>query len=263
MSHDTILTAHYAHSSLSHDVEASIVALGKNPAQITRDDLELIDEFHMGGRPATRALFQACGFASGARLLDIGAGFGGPARVAAADFGCDVHGIDLTAPYVAIATDLSRRVGLDASTRFSAASALALPFAENAFDGAYMIHVGMNIADKAALMREVHRVVKPGGTFGIYDIMRIGEGALTFPLPWSSEAVTSAIATSSDYRAALEAAGFRVVGEEDRRQTVRQSAQPTPPMLPHRGPGWGAKVVNLATMVQTGLLAPTILIARR
>jgi len=35
-----------------------------------------------------------------------------------------------------------------------------MPFEQGAFDGAYMIHVGMNIADKAGIFREVRRVVK-------------------------------------------------------------------------------------------------------
>ncbi len=42
-------------------------------------------------------------------------------------------------------------------------SALDLPFETAAFDGAYMLHVGMNVADKARLFGKVRRLLKPGG----------------------------------------------------------------------------------------------------
>ena len=39
-----------------------------------------------------------------------------------------------------------------------------------------MLHVGMNISEKATLAAEVFRLLKPGGRFGIYDLMRAGDG---------------------------------------------------------------------------------------
>ena len=53
---------------------------------------------------------------------------------------------------------------------------------DSSIDKAYMLHVGMNIADKAALGAEVCRVLKPGGKFALFDMMRGKEpGDLTFP----------------------------------------------------------------------------------
>ena len=63
-------------------------------------------------------------------------------------------------------------------------NALALPFGENEFDAAYMIYVGMNIADKNQLIGEAARVIKPGGHFVIYDVMQM-RSTLPYPLPWS------------------------------------------------------------------------------
>jgi len=69
--------------------------------------------------------------------------------------------------------------------------ALALPFPDNAFDVATLIHVGMNIEDKAKLCSEVHRVLRPGSLFGIYDVMKTGDGELTYPVPWATTAESS------------------------------------------------------------------------
>ncbi len=94
-------------------------------------------------------------------LLDIGCGIGGPARFFAERFGCRVTGIDLTADFVDAAKALTARVGLTERVAYRQASALTLPFADDSFDLATLLHVGMNIADKAALMTEVRRVLRP------------------------------------------------------------------------------------------------------
>ena len=81
-------------------------------------------------------------------VLDVGCGIGGPARYFAAEHGCKVTGIDLTEEFVQVAKSLTGRLKLDHLVEFRQASALALPFGPSTFDRAYMIHVGMNIADK-------------------------------------------------------------------------------------------------------------------
>src|SRR4029453_15007841 len=61
-------------------------------------------------------------------------------------------------------------VGLDSRIFLHQGSALALPFADGIFDRAYMLHVGMNIDDKAKLCSEVGRVLRANSLFGIYDV---------------------------------------------------------------------------------------------
>jgi ubiquinone/menaquinone biosynthesis C-methylase UbiE len=89
-----------------------------------------------------------------------------------------VTGIDLTPEYVEAAKILCRWVGLDSRISLHQGSALAMPFADHVFDCAYMLHVGMNIDDKAKLCLEVSRVLRPNSLFGIYDVMRTGDGEL-------------------------------------------------------------------------------------
>src|SRR3546814_7231155 len=70
-----------------------------------------------------------------------------------------------------------------------------------------LLHVGMNIPDKDRLCAEAARVLKPGGVFGVYDVMWVGDGALTFPVAWAATAGTSFVADPATYRRALEEIG--------------------------------------------------------
>jgi SAM-dependent methyltransferase len=76
-------------------------------------------------------------------------------------------------------------VGLHQHISLHQGSAVAMPFADSSFDGAYMLHVGMNIVDKEKLGLEVARVLRPGSLFGIYDVMQTGPGELAYPVPWA------------------------------------------------------------------------------
>ena len=128
-----------------------------------------------------------------------------------------VTGIDLTEEFVQVAESLTRLVKLDDRASFRRASALEMPFAAETFDGAYMIHVGMNLTDKDGVFREVGRVLKRGGRFTIFDLLRAGPGALRFPVPWALTEETSFVADGARYRAALEAAGFELETERSHR----------------------------------------------
>jgi ubiquinone/menaquinone biosynthesis C-methylase UbiE len=144
-------------------------------------------------------------------LLDIGSGIGGPARYFADRFGCKVTGIDLTEEFCDVARHLTRLLGMQDRIAFEAGDALAMPFADATFDGAYSMNVSMNIADKGALYREIHRVLKPGAWLVLSEIAR-GEGAeLDYPTPWAASARTSFLATPEETRRGLAEAGFAVV----------------------------------------------------
>lgn len=270
MSVEQRVQEHYGNADLIDLVDASLRTLGKDPARLVPEDLALIDELHIGGPEATADLIAACGFAAGLNILDVGSGLGGPARAFARKAGVHVTGIDLTAAFVSAARILSERLGLAERTGFQQASALELPFAPQSFDGAYMIHVGMNIGPKEQLFAQVHRVLKPGSTFAIYDIMQVGPGTITFPVPWSTVAETSFVATPEAYESALRAAGFETVAVHDRQAFARvvfdkmaaMQAKGPAPVLQHRGADFALKSRNLRDMVVAGMLGPRILIAK-
>lgn len=267
------VTRHYARGDLERTILDVLAVLGKSPDRLTPEDLAPVDEFHTGGRQATVALAEMAGFAAGQHLLDIGCGIGGASRFFAHEHGCRVTGIDLTEDYVRTAEALSRRVGLAGQVSYRQASALALPFADATFDGAYMMHVGMNIEDKAALFAGVRRVLKQGGTFALFDVMRAKDGALRYPVPWAASPETSFVARPAEYRRDLDSAGFEIAKERDRSdfaarffaEAAARAAEAGPPPLGIHilmKDDAAQKIANYVANLGNGLIAPTELICR-
>jgi SAM-dependent methyltransferase len=150
----------------------------------------------------------------GDRVLDLGAGLAGPARLLASH-GCSVDCIELSPDYCAGAALLNRLTGLEDRVRVHEGSALALPFATGTFDAAWMQNVGMNIADKRALYAEVHRVLGTNGRFAFQEILA-GEIATShFPLPWATDPADSFLVTADEMRALLGECGFSAESFDD------------------------------------------------
>jgi SAM-dependent methyltransferase len=269
------ISTHYTHGELIAAIRAGIEALGKTTDSITLNDLAPLDEFHIGGRQASQHFLDQLGLASDQHVLDVGCGLGGAARFAASHYRCRVDGIDLTPEYVETGRAICQWVGLDDRISLHQGSALSLPFAGSAFDCAYMLHVGMNIDNKVKLCSEIARVLRPGAVFGIYDVMKTGEGELTFPLPWATTAQSSAVAEPAQYRSALEASGFALTAELNRRdfalaffgelQAKTMAAGGPPPLGLHILMGRNAadKIRNMIANISTGLIAPVEMIARK
>ena len=264
---------HYTHGALEAAIVEALRKSGKDTERLEPDDLATGDEFHTGGREATIAFAEQLPLRPGLRLLDIGSGIGGPARYFAHHQKCHVTGIDLTDEFVRVARGLSQRVGLADQVTFVQGSALELPFPAGSFDGAYMLHVGMNIGDKAALFAQVKRVLKPEGFFGLYDVMRIGPGEIVFPVPWATTAATSFLANDASYRRLLTEAGFKVVNERERqayaveffaRSKARIAESGLPPLGTHivMGADFPQKMANVVDALERGAIAPVEMIAR-
>ena len=275
MSVERTVIEHYRHGALEDALLKALAASGKDIESLTFDDLAPADEFHIGGRQATVDFVAEFKPAADMHWLDIGSGIGGPSRYVAHHFGCRVTGVDLCEEYVEVAGSLSQRVGLSSKVDYRQASALSLPFEASTFDGAYMQHVGMNIADKAKLFSEVHRVLKPGGTFAIYDVMRCNDGTFRYPVPWAASEEANSIETPATYRALLTAEGFEVLNERNRadfamdffnalRVKIAQSGgSPAFGLQIVMGPTAPQKVSNMIGLVESGTIAPVMMICRR
>ena len=217
MSTEKLVAAHYTEGSLLGRIEIGLKALGKSVDDVSLEDLGPVEEFHTGGRVATKALLDQLSLSENHHILDVGCGLGGSSRFAANQYGCRVTGIDLTKEFIETGQTINQWVGLESKIDLGLGSATDLGFDEAQFDHAFMLHVGMNIDDKRAIMKNVFRVLKPGGCFAVYDMMRVGDAALELPVPWASAPAANAIAAPEDYRDAFTAAGFSIIAERDRK----------------------------------------------
>jgi ubiquinone/menaquinone biosynthesis C-methylase UbiE len=267
---------HYTHGSLLAMITAGIESIGKTPASVTVDELAPVDEFHIGGRQATEEFTDQLGLTGNEHVLDVGCGIGGTSRFVASRFGCRVTGVDLTPEFIATGTALCEWVGLDEQIELHQGNALSMPFTEGSFDAAIMLHVGMNIADKAGLFSEVYRLLRPGAVFGVYDVMKTGDGELKYPVPWSSVPDTCALASQAQYVAALQQAGFDIIEVENRREFAADFFAETrermeadggtpPPLGVHIAMGESApiKITNMVENIAAGCCAPVEIIGRR
>ena len=268
---------HYDRPGLLAAIESGFAEAGRPTGELTLADLAPVDEFHVGARPATESFLARLALDQEMTVLDVGCGLGGPARYAAATFGCRMVGVDPTEAYVEAARALTGWVGLDDRVTFRCATTRELTESDdNRFDAAYLMHVGMNVADKTAFFAEIGTLLEPGATLGVYDLMRTDDGDLDYPMPWATTAGTSFVATQVAYEASLASAGFEIVSAAERHdlanvfvdtvgRAVAAGRGPAGPVGLHlvMGPTIGAKVGNLTRALQAEVVTPVELLARR
>lgn len=266
---------HYRHDNLLAAISDGLEKLGKSPKTVKIDDLAPVDEFHIGGRQASIQFLSQLGLSLENHVLDIGSGLGGTARFIAKTYRPKVTGIDLTPEFVETGRVLNDWVGLSKQIELLQGSATALPFDDETFDAAVMLHVGMNIADKPSLFAEVFRSLRPGGVFGIYDVMKTSDKPLDYPVPWASVPETSSLAEPEAYRVALLNAGFDMRQERNRLDFAQdslakmiektKSAGGPPPLGLHIlfGDTAATKIRNMVAGLAAGKIAPVEMIARK
>ena len=102
----------------------------------------------------------------GTRVLDVGCGIGGSARILARDYGFDVLGVSISPAQIKRATELTPS---DLSCRFQVMDALDLQLADQSVDGVWSVEAGPHMPDKQRYADELLRVLKPKGVLAVAD----------------------------------------------------------------------------------------------
>jgi demethylmenaquinone methyltransferase/2-methoxy-6-polyprenyl-1,4-benzoquinol methylase len=112
------------------------------------------------------------GIKKGDRVLDICAGTGELTMILARTVGN--NGAVVATDYVEHMLDLARKkMGTKfPNVTFQFADATKIPFSENSFDAVTVAYGMRNIPDTIAALKEVRRVLKPGGTFLVVELTR-------------------------------------------------------------------------------------------
>jgi SAM-dependent methyltransferase len=186
--------------------------------------LDNLDQFHIGGADATGRLIGSLSLAEDDRVLDVGSGFGGPARQIARRTGHRVTGIDITPAYVDAARDLTARTGLSDLVDFRVADIAAFE-PDPPFQAAITMHVQMNVRDKTAWFAQIARCLAPGARLAVWEIVQprpaglpsptLPWPTLPWPMPWSLDGSDSFVVSPGSLRDAIEEGGFTTIEWKD------------------------------------------------
>jgi len=140
--------------------------------------VETAYQFNRLRAPVLRSAIQFLQLPSGSRGLDVGCGVGLQAILLAETVGLAGHitGLDLSPDFLAYAKDIVKKAGLSERISFREGDVNKLPFEDDTFDWAWSMDlVGYAPMEPLPLIKELARVVKPGGSVAI--------------LAWSSERI--------------------------------------------------------------------------
>jgi demethylmenaquinone methyltransferase / 2-methoxy-6-polyprenyl-1,4-benzoquinol methylase len=106
-----------------------------------------------------------------ARMLDVASGTAGVALQLAARTSSDVVGVDLTRNMLARGRENVAKAGMNERIGLVAGRAEQLPFPDAAFDALTFTYLLRYVEDPQATLRELARVVKPGGTVASLEFL--------------------------------------------------------------------------------------------
>jgi len=174
-------------------------------------------ELHPGGEQSTRRALELIALARGNRLLDVASGTGASALLAAREFGATVTGVDYGEAAVLAATAEAEAQGLGDGVSFARSDAEALALPDRSFDVVLCECSLCTFPDKPQALREMRRVLRPGGRVAVSDVVvdpeRLPDELLG---PIATIACVGSALTRGGYEELLAEAGFELVAVEDR-----------------------------------------------
>ncbi|MFM2157982.1 MAG: hypothetical protein RLZZ124_456 [Cyanobacteriota bacterium] len=160
---------------------------------------------------------------AGSRVLDVGCGIGGSARILARDYGFEVLGISISPGQIARARALTPS---DLSCRFAVMDALALDLPDADFDAVWSVEAGPHMPDKQRYADELLRVLRPGGLLAVADWNR--RDPAVRPLSWLERRVMHQLLVQWAHPEFASIPGFRHNLEQSRHGCPGQDPRQIP-----------------------------------
>ncbi|HWQ39340.1 MAG TPA: methyltransferase domain-containing protein [Burkholderiales bacterium] len=214
-SRDPVVAFYDAHPINEEQILNTLRGRGLSLEGLTEEVLKDHDQDHFGGIEANDVLAARAGIGPHHLVLDVCSGLGGPARYLAHRIGCRVVGLDFTESRHLAAQRLTRMVGLDGLVSFRHGDAQHMPFADETFDVVVGQEAWCHVPDKARLVAECARVLKPGGVVAFTDILRRDRLTATEMERLKREMTFPVLETLDGYAALLEGRGCRLEHRED------------------------------------------------
>jgi cyclopropane fatty-acyl-phospholipid synthase-like methyltransferase len=153
------------------------------------------------------------------RVLDVGCGIGAPALRIARRYKCEIIAVNSSREQVRQGNRLIAEQRSNAGVRIVRGDARALDFPDGSFDAVVCLEAAGDICiterDKRRLVRELHRVLRPGGHVGFSDL------ALHSLPPAAEERALravlyhTAVELITDWPALFVSEGFTIVQQQD------------------------------------------------
>lgn len=137
--------------------------------QLLLATLLLGKSWHPGGLALTRALAKAINLSTEDYAMDVACGRGASAFMLAQVYQCRVAGVDSSRTALEYARKEARRYRLHHLVTLTEGDATCLPFPDGAFTAAICECATPLFTDKEAVMREIARVLAPGGRLALSD----------------------------------------------------------------------------------------------
>jgi len=116
----------------------------------------------VGNRQRIRAVMRLLAPRPGERVLDVGCGIGYYVFELATRHGCEAYGVDLDAHDIALARRIAGALPAPGA-HFAVDDGRDLEYPTNSFDAVLLCEVIEHVREDVALLRELHRVLVPGG----------------------------------------------------------------------------------------------------
>ena len=141
-------------------------------------------------------------------VLDAGGGLGGVARWLTLTYGCRVLILDALPRLLATGRRLSKRVRLHERVTAVAGSFAAIPVRDGTFTQIWSVEALQHADDRHAACCELFRVLRPGSTLALQDVVRRSDAVPVIGGPWRH-------GTADEYLRALTQSGFTQIECED------------------------------------------------
>jgi cyclopropane fatty-acyl-phospholipid synthase-like methyltransferase len=184
---------------------------GKKLTVADLEGLGHLDQYHYRGVQACDEVVTLLNLQEGERLLDVGAGVGGPARSISARTKCSVTAVEVLEDLSQMARVLNERVGLDEKIEWIHGDMCTAEVEPASCDAMMSLLVILHIKDRATLFSKIATALKPGATFLIEDMVCVAPGGVMPERP--AELLRTLvhapfIPTQQQYEEHLREAGF-------------------------------------------------------
>lgn len=173
------------------------------------------EDLHTGTERENERLAEGAALRPGQEVIEVGCGIGGPARYIARTRGVRVVATNISEDQLRIAAERTEEAGLSHLVRFEYADFHDLPYADGRFDCWWCQGAVLHAVDKARVLREAWRVLKPGGRFVLTELVAAGEMDPAARAAFNEIAHSPGMWRMAEFDAALAAAGFEVLERED------------------------------------------------